>query len=157
MIEALNERPKLPKYLIMILDADLIKITKCYKTSPSYVLGSAIHQILKKLEKAIERRKCELLEKKPGALQDNFPKVVWIRMLRRPSKIADSHRILSLRGKFNQALEDNLAIASDKHHLMSIEIDEEDFDHWGKITQPGMITFWKELDRGLMKFDRNEI
>ena len=157
LTEALNERPKLPKYLAIILDDDLIMITQCYTAGASYILGAAIHFLIKKIEILLEQRKCELLDKKPGVVLEDYPKVVWVRMLKRPMDLAVSHLTLGLHGKFNTALEDNLSKASDKHHLISIEVDINDFNQWGKLTASGMKTFWREFDKGMQKFDHGEI
>ena len=129
----------------------------CYTGGASYILRAAIHFLIKKIEIMLERRKRELLEKKPGAVLEDYPKVVWVRILKCLIDLATSHLTLGLRGKFNTALEDNLSKASAKHHLISIEVDVNDFDQWGKLTTSGMKTFWQEFDKGMKKFDHGEI
>ena len=82
LVEALNEKQKLPKFIIIIPDKDIISSTKVWEFGSSYVLGAAIHYIVRQIDILLERRKLDLFDKKPGVLLDEYPKVVSIRMLK---------------------------------------------------------------------------
>ena len=80
-------------------------------------------------------------------------------MLKRPERIMSGTcvKVLPMRNKFNAALEECVATLNDSFHLVSIEVHEADFDLSGGLTSFGKTTFWKELNRGLKKFDKGEI
>ena len=141
----------------MVVDQDIITACNAQTQGGTYILGAAIHYLIKHLEKFIERRKTDLLDKKPGALMNDLPKIVWVRMLKRPKNLSTTLSAIQMWGKFNSLLEEHLALASNKHHLISIEVDETDFNCYGELTSTGMCTFWDELDRGMKKFDFGEI
>ena len=107
----------------------------------------------------ITRRKIDLQDKKPGAIADHDTKVVWVRMLKRPKHLnkLGCNQALALRGRFNAVLEERLANGPNNLHLMSITVQNTDFDLSGYLTSSEKKTFWQEVDRGLMKFDTYEI
>ena len=110
LLEALNERPRLPKYILLVPDRDIINETKAFSFGASYVLGSAIYFLIRQMDMLLSRRRIGLIDKKPDHLR-----------------------------------------------LISITLDEADFDMSGYLTSKGKSTFWKEMDRGIMKFDQGEI
>ena len=76
-------------------------------------------------------------------------------MLKRPQSCIGA---FALRGKFNSILEECLLDGSKEHHdIMSIDIDLNEFDYSGGLTQTGMNTFWKEVNHAMSKFDTGEI
>ena len=81
-------------------------------------------------------------------------------MLKRPKHIiqAQPDNSLLLRGKFNSILEERLGDGyDDRHHIMSIEVPLDEFTLLGNLTVPGKISFWKEVDCALKKFDADKI
>ena len=110
------------------------------------------------MDMLLSRRRIDLIDKKPGTVMEE-PKIIWTRMLKHPhhlTKLGDN-RALALRGHFNSVLEKRLAEGPDHLCLISITLDEADFDMSGYLTSKGKSTFWKEMDRGIMKFDQGEI
>ena len=79
-------------------DHDVINETKCYAFRASYILGSAIYFIIRQMNILIERRCVDLLDKKPGAVKPEPPKIIWTQMLKRPKHITTigSNKALSL-------------------------------------------------------------
>ena len=115
----------------MVPDKDFLTILHKVSCS-SMVIGACLHYLIMQIDLMIERRKQDLLVKKPGALMsDEFPKIVWVRMLKRPK--------------------------ADNHYIMSIDVSLNDFDLTGHLTSSGKATFWKEVNQGLMKFDHGKI
>ena len=104
----------------------------------------------------IERRKSDLLDKKPGAwIEDTYPKIVWVRMVKQPKL---SNHLFTLRGKFNAILEERLTDGNaENHYIMSIEVDHNEFDLVGNLTQSGSTQFWHEVNRAMQKFDADNI
>ena len=158
LVEALNSRHKIPKYIIVIPDKDLITEFTPEKFDTSMVMGSTIHQIVKKLDHYIERREQDIEEKKDGAIAPpDFPTFIWVCMLKRPY-IVGGDAIFSLRGKFTSAIEEQIKHGKDsRHRLMSIDVHLDEFDRQGNLTSAGKADFWKEVNCAVKKFDDGEI
>ena len=160
LIQALNERPRLPKMIIVVPDKDIITDAKTYSFGSTYILGKALHYLVKEIGIVIQRRKMELMEKKPGTVVPDYPKVIWVRMLKRPKDIPviGFTEALSMRGKFNSIREEMLTVINPgENHLISITVPENDFNMQGDLSNTGKTCFWSEMDRGLKKFDLGEI
>ena len=162
LVEALNERYKLAKYILVIPDKDIIAQLKSYNIGNGIVMGSAIHFLIRQFDILIERRKLDLLDKKPGAVNSDpltAPKFIWICMLKCPSYLNNgSNLTFSLRGKFNSILQERLLDGKDDNHrIMSIDIQPDEFDLQGNLTSAGKAEFWKEVNRAMRKFDNNDI
>ena len=67
LVEALNTRPKLPKYILVIPDDDIANYFKKV-ASPSIMIGATIHDIIKQLDTFLSRRLDDLMAKKDGAV-----------------------------------------------------------------------------------------
>ena len=158
LICALNEHKTLPKYILMIPDRDILTSMKTAKNfGVARIIGAVLHYLIKQIDLFIERRCQEAMQKKSGALMADHPKVVWMRMLKRPPR-NHSEDISALRGKFNSILEERLQEDNSKdHHIMSIQIPLDEFDLLGNLTSTGKITFWKEVDRAMQCFHADEI
>ena len=83
----LNEKQRLPKFLVIVLDKDLIACTKAFGSGATYIIGSSLHYIIKQVDQLIDRCKLDLFDKKPGALFEEYPQVVWVRIMKRPAGI----------------------------------------------------------------------
>ena len=106
-VDALNERYKIPRYIIIIPDKDMISHMKANKFSTAIVMGSTIHYIIKQYDILLDHHRLNLTDKRIGAVvPDGFPSIIWVRMLKRPA--IDGHTStttpFSLRGKFNSIL-----------------------------------------------------
>ena len=136
----------------------------CQKFESALVMGSTLHYLIWQVDMFIDRRKQDIADKKPGALpQEGYPQVIWVRMLRRPSRISDAvsirtRKALALRGKFNSILEERLFNGIDKvHRIMSIEVESNEFDFTGGLTSAGKSDSWREVNRAMWKFDTGAI
>ena len=116
-----------------------------------------MHHIIRQMDVMIQRRCSDLFEIKQGALVDEeFPKIIWVRMLKRPKELAKG--VLALHGKFNSILEEQLLDGNkENHYIMSIDVSEMEFNATGNLSLEGKKTFWKEVDRALRKFDLGSI
>ena len=102
----------------------------------------------------------ELIDKKPGAVYNNDPRIIFVKMIKRVAYYNKGHfmeRICSMRGKFNTILEEETAAA--KYHILSIlSCNTEDcFDPQGKLSFKGKQKYWLELDDLLERFDKKKI
>ena len=158
LAEALNTIHKLPKYILVIPDKDLLAHLRWGNSGISIEIGAALHYLIKQHDIYIDRCRRLLSQKKPGALiEDGYPKLIWVRMLKRSQNIVDG-KIFNFRGRFNSILEERLLDGnSDQHHIMSIDIQHDDFDVGGSLTTQGKATFWREVNRAVEKFDSDSI
>ena len=166
LVNALNERNKLPKYILMVPDKDFLSVAKNKEgICTSMAIGSGIYQMIRRVNFLIDKRRENLEDKKPGALINNFnPNVIWIRMLKRPKELTEPttdnpHPIFSFRGKFNSILEDRILEDNkdDRHRLMSIDVKLDKFDRQGNLNSFGKEIFWKEVDSAIKKFNAGKI
>ena len=131
LVDALNNRIRLPKFILMVPDRDFIINMITPKHSNSLIIGATLHYIIKEFDKIIDRRLTEIEEFKPGVgfLKEDLPNVIWVRMLRRPSSHdSDAQKIALLRSKFNSILEERPLDGKDeRHQIMSITIPEGEF------------------------------
>ena len=158
LAEAMKNRHKLPKYIIVMPDKDLICELGPKKFNTSIGMQTTLHYIMKELDIAVNRRRTDIADKKEGALPPpNFPTIIWVRMLKRPF-IEGGTAVFSLRNKFNNAIEEVIKLSKDdRHRIVSIEIPHGDFDRQGNLNNVGMNILYKEIDRALHKFDEGKI
>ena len=108
--EALNTKPRLPKYVIIVPEKDLIRDINFFGFGASDVFSAAIIWLATEMETKVRRRTMQLLEKKPGALSIDTPKFIWVKVLKRPyNSLQEFNHIMALRNRFNNALESTLA------------------------------------------------
>ena len=116
LIEALNANQRLPQYIILAPDKDLIANFKNSMMHTSIVMGSTIYYIIQQCEMYIKHRRLDLEDKKPGAkIQADYPIFIWIRMVKQPEINSSSH-VYSLRGKLNSVLEEQLLNGTSGKH-----------------------------------------
>ena len=158
-VQAFNDRDRLPKYILMMPDWDIIVSLLKDNIESSYVMGATLHYLIKQVDILIARRCQDILEKKPGTVTDGHPYVVWVRMIKRGTAFSSAQRkALKLRGKFNSILEERLLDGhADTHRIMSIDVPIESFDRNGNLTSSGKEDMWKEINRGIRRFDLGEI
>ena len=156
--DALNSRFKLPRFIIIAPDKDMITNIPTFKSS--LTMGEGLSCIISTMSQLLQRRRQDLGDKRPGALApDDHPSIVWIRMLKRPFiEGSEASKTFSLRTKFNNALEEQIRINKDiRHRIMSIDVRLNEFDRQGNLTNIGKNNFWREVDRAMGKFDLGDI
>ena len=130
VIDALNDMDKLPKFMQIIPDKDLLS-PQC---NSNFMMGVTLHYIIKQIDLFIERRHQDLLHKRIGALAKDYPKTIWVRMIKwpNPDELKKIDVAYSLRGKFNAVLGEWLLDGhADMHHIMSIVVQDEYFTSTG--------------------------
>ena len=159
LVEALNERAKMPKYVLVVADKDYLDciLMKFGNEGISMMLGATLHASILQIDQFFKRRHTDLQDKKPGAvIGSNYPKIIWVRMLKRPVEL--TKQVFTLRGKFNTILEECLHDGKkDDHLIMSIEVQTQDFDVSGGLTRAGQAIFWKEVIKAMEKLDTDKI
>ena len=160
LVEALNNESNvhLPRYLLIILDSDLIQAANVYDFGAMEMYEDMIKWLLINISSTVELRKKQLLKRRAGAVSTTTePRLVWITMLRRPNNTTRKE-IFALTRKFNSSLED--IISKDKRsHILKVHIEGNDtnFNENGDLTDVGLVKYWRSIDAEMADFDHGKI
>ena len=123
LIDAINKnKTRLPKFLLIVLDKDILEqfCDKSHVMAGKCVDGRT-NWLTKQIKSVIAIKKQELFAKNPGAILPEYPKVIYIRMVRRINKFkvnSKPDQIYSLTSLFNYSLNDE--VADQGHNIMTI-------------------------------------
>ena len=104
IIVAVKNKSRLPHFILIFPDKDIIEFTDFYGWGISFALGAQIDWFLNEIESVISTKKEDLAAIRPGAIHPGEPKVIYVKMIEHPHH----SRAMSVRWKFNRALEDSL-------------------------------------------------
>ena len=158
--DAMNQNYRLPHYILVVPDKDMLAKLKDKNFSSSHTMGNSLYYIMQEFEKLIQRRRQDISTKRPGALPpEHLPYIIWVRMLKRPFIEGElASHIFSNRGKFNSVLENQMMnCKSSMHRIMSIDVRLDEFDRLGNLTTIGKNNFWREVDQAINKFHTGSI
>ena len=71
LFEGLNERDRLPCYLVIIPDKDLISDIDVFEFGASRIITDVLQWMLKEINMFLHRKRLEILDKKPGAVAED--------------------------------------------------------------------------------------
>ena len=157
-IHGLNTTTQLPRFVLIIPDADILKYIGNFEFGVSIMSGSAINWIANQIDRATECRKDDLIRCKPGAVCANEPKFVWVKMFNRTNG-SGKDEMLKVRSKYNNALEEML-INKKGHFIIDITDKMSDTAYYtvrNELNSDGRIRFWKEVDNKIKDFDHHKI
>ena len=160
LISAMNERERLPTYIVMLFNKDIIRDVDIMAQNAHHVLQDIVHWLLRQIQNLTRRKYLELQNKKPGAINAGGPTIIHVRMIRRPASIKTTEaleRIFSLHAKFNDALNDTAVKMGHRILTLNSCFALDHFDHLGKLSHKGKEMLWFELDNLLEKFDKGKI
>ena len=153
--EGLNRRQFLPRYVIIFLDADLLKFFNTDAQGITRQMETCIKWLAKEMNKLIETRKEQFADIKPGALpsSDDFPTLIWIKVYDRP--YTRNNFITENRGKFNRGINE-VALREKNCRVMSIEsLGIQHFNSLGNLNYEGKKQLWREINHQMQDFFRN--
>ena len=148
LVHTLNENNKMPKYILVIPDSNVVNYVWKYKTGTSLMSGTAIDWIASQMANAVLCKKEFLRKIKPGAVVHFKPKFIWIKMLDVPS--IDG----SITHKFNTCL-DEVLVTKDNHYIIDVnaELFDQAYFSRGELNGFGRVHFWKEVDNNIEEFN----
>ena len=161
VIDAMNKRQRLPKYLLVIPDQDiLLQDIDVYDKDAPILIQELVDWFVQKIDVKIRRRRLDMLEHKPGALTGFFTKIIFIKMVRRWCTFSEESRkfaVHQLRAKFNDALND--AVAKRELNILTVSAcySPQHFDHKRNLSPAGKKEFWREVDELINRFDLDKI
>lgn len=148
-IKGLNERDRLPKFLVVTLDKEIIDDLNYFDFGAAKGLATHIQWLVKHIDIMVRRKKLQIIEKRPGAVVDSHPTVIYTTMIRRVDHFKQGSRmeaICSLRPKFNELLSE--IVTKSGHKLLTIKgcNTSDHFNRWGDLSPLSKETFWLEID-----------
>ena len=105
LMEGLNSTPKLPKYIFVVPDSDVIEDTAYYDFGVMLLLEEQLDWLFAQMEKYVTRRRDNLKEKRADSIlmSTHEPRFIWIAMIDRPfTTDYKLKRILDLKNRFNE-------------------------------------------------------
>ena len=101
--DGMNRKVHLPKYIIIIIDRDILDAFANFEGSLTQECERALKWFAREMDRKIEECKEQLNKIKQGALLDDiFPRIIWLEMFDRPFTIGDI--AFETFGKFNRAI-----------------------------------------------------
>ena len=158
-IAAMNDNHLLPRFVVVILDKDLIVDVDIFDCGAQDIIYDNVDWLLKQIAKGLLTRRKDLKSKNIGAVDSEPTRVIWVKMLTRPvtsdQKLA---RIWKLKRKFNKVLEDRLQVENFMHLITVHNMDEHHyFDVFGQLTNAGLHAYWSSLDQEIKELDQQLI
>ena len=159
LIEALNKRERLPHFLLVIIDKDIVEDIDLFDYGASKELMGNLEWLIKQINILIQQRRSEIIEIKPGAIYTLDPKIVLVNMVRCPLCFPSGsqiEKVVSLCSKFYSTLNE-LAYNAELSILNVYAVETENhFDLLGNLNHFGQFTFWKQVNYLLEHFDKKK-
>ena len=159
--KGLNERIRLPQYVIIILDIDILNCINFYDYAMPRTFHRCAQWVIKNVNKLFSTRREDLKNKRPGAFCDDT-RIIWVNIINRPN-ICDHPelnraKILAGMLHFNEVM-NHIVSETRFNHAVSIHglTEQSAFTNLGNISASGQYLYRKELDHMFKKFDRHEI
>ena len=149
LIDALNKNDRLPKYILIFPDMDIIADLKKFDFGTANILANITNWLMRQCDVLVRRKKLQITERKPGAIIDNHPTLIYVKMIRQPERYPQGSKlanICKLRTKFNDIL--NEGARKEGHKIISLKscYTMDDFDHSGNLTSRAKSAIWHEID-----------
>ena len=155
-IEGFNRHDRLPRFIIIIIDRDILDSLGMYNFGARKIISRWMNWLENFIRKTILARLDQLMLKRPGAVASHPTKLIWVKMIKRPKIPSDNpqFQVLSLRNKMNLVIEEIVRDKRDNNYVNIISLDpNRHFDREGNINQYGMLQFWRELDYNIKMFE----
>ena len=141
--QAVNTRGKLPAYIVVVLDDDIISRLDYIGFGISSMMGEWLRYLIKNINEICLERKKQLPLK---AIKEHYPVIYW--------STAPHHMHLTnnpIRSKFNNCLESILKLYKNMHPLKMKEVWDYNNAHLvirgtGAITSYGLNKYWSSID-----------
>ena len=138
LIDALNRREYLPKYVLVIPDEAIIKAVKFDFPGITQQLERCVKWYNQKILRELESRKEVLTKIRPGAVDATEPCIIWIELFYRPGM---SYFVRNNIGKFNKGINE-VATADMNTKVLNIKtLSNQDFDFHGNLSAIGQTHF----------------
>ena len=152
LLTAIEKKIKLPKYVVIVLENDVVEYARYNGSGISGILGRYTEGLTAAIQKIIQAQKEQLPLK---AKREGYPVIYWVNAVHHKS-FANS----SLRTKFNHCLEAAVNMYDSMRVIKIKEIwsyDDLALVNNNEMTPTGLSAYWKAVD-ALIRFNvkRNE-
>ena len=149
-VKAMNEHDKFPKFIIVVLDDDLIQQTKYTdQDTIGSVIKPLIEWLFREVSKLLAIRKDQLPKK---AIKLNYPKIFWVEA---PQHVFFKNNLA--RRKFNSIVQSTAALYSSMKIIRMKKFwDAENRNLFRGInfTAEGLLRYWESIDNA-KEFNEN--
>ena len=157
---ALNERIRLPKFVIMFPDIDILSTIHYYEFAMPLTFHICLEWLFKQVDHFFAGRRDNLRRIRPGSVGAET-RFIWVMAVNRPAiknhPDRNYNKVVTNRGSFNEVLND-LVAETRCMHAVEIEFKEPQFfDTFGNLSAMGKEYLWRELDYIFKRFDKHEI
>ena len=157
VIYGLNKFEKLPRFMIIVADKELVEFIGGNKKGDNLIIGMMLEWLIKQIEKAVDRKKNMMRELKPGSTSVCEPKFVRVKMMKGPWD-GNYENLFEKRKLFNEILEEVLSSRRDSYIMNGdIYLDRLHFNRLFDLTVTGREEFWKAVDDQIKKFDKQQL
>ena len=122
LMRGINEKKRLPRFLVILLDKDLISVLNVFQDDIIPSLRDTVAWFVRQVNIIIRCKCMDLLAEKPGSIYGADPSIIFMRMIRRVDLIlyhgSKLDVVYSLQVKFNDSLND--AVDCIGQHIMTI-------------------------------------
>ena len=150
--EGLNRRQHLPKYIIILLDKDILSMLDLDVAGLTKQLERCIAWLAKQMTKLIEARKEKLYKMKQGAVpsSDEFPTLIWVELFDKP--YTRNRFIQENRNKFNKGINE-VALHEKNCRVTAIEsLGIRHFTLTGALNYEGKQQLWRDINYQMNNF-----
>ena len=158
-IEGLNSRERLPHFIVVIIDKDIIEDINMFDHKAGEAISQNLRWLMRQVNTYIKRKCLEILDKKPGAIYGGDPKIIYISVIKQAIVFPRESRmesVVALCHKFNKIL--NEEVEANKALILNVEsCTREHFDFFGRLNARGKFTFWSEVNYLLQRLWENLI
>ena len=160
LTETINTLHTLPKFLIIVLDKDILGNIDLYTKHVDKHISEMTCCFVRQINTIVRRKRVDLLAKKPGAVSGYCTTIIFLRMIRRVGSFHEDskmYQVNSFRHRFNDCLNDAVAKISQRILTVNSCNAYEHFDRGGRLSPAGCMIFWKELDDLIDRYERNKV
>ena len=160
IIGQLNKKDKLPRYIVMLFDKDIIEDIDFDEFGVGQFFYDQLNWFANSVETALDLRKEDLKYKNPGSLWSNAePRLIYVEMITRPIITNAYKPVVFAQGrKFNETIHEIASYYKHSHVMnLSFPDDKTLFDRNGNLTPNGKVILWHEVIITMRAFDRNKI
>ena len=145
LITGINEKTKLPRFIVVVLDNDLIEYIEYAGQGASTLLGNCVEWICEQFVEVIGIAKDALPQK---AKKAGYPQIYWVAPPYHKNFMNNKAR-----SKLTNVLETAFKLFTDIRVIRMKESwnsqDSNLVNEYGQFTEDGWITYWKSIDKAI--------
>ena len=153
VVEGINKEVVLPKVIILVFENDMLNSFKHFLPGLSLLSGRCLEWLANQLHRIVVAHKEKLPSK---SRKFKYPTILWTML---PPHYDWSKSVRESREKFNTCIKNTVSLFREMEVLELEEWDDCDRSlvTKGKLNAKGLNTFWIQLDRAVMSWDKRQM